>query len=34
MVFKLIEFAQDRRRGVNAPRLTALSRAGATFTNG
>jgi transposase-like protein len=34
MAFKLIESAQDRWRAVNAPRLVALVRAGATFTNG
>jgi hypothetical protein len=33
MAFKLIEFAQDRRRAVNAPHLAALARVGATFTN-
>jgi transposase-like protein len=32
--FKLIESAQDRWRAVNAPRLAALVRAGATFTGG
>jgi transposase-like protein len=31
---KLIEAAQDRWRAVNAPRLVALVRAGATFING
>ena len=34
MAFKLIESAQDRWRAVNAPRLVALVRAGATFING
>ena len=34
MAFKLIESAQDRWRAVNAPRLAALVRAGATFSNG
>lgn len=34
MAFKLIEAAQDRWRAVNAPRLVALVRAGATFVNG
>jgi putative transposase len=34
MMFKLIEFAQDRQRAVNAPHLAALSRAGVIFTNG
>jgi putative transposase len=34
MAFKLIEAAQDRWRAVNAPRLVALVRAGATFING
>ena len=34
MAFKLIESAQNRWRSVNAPRLVALVRAGATFRNG
>jgi putative transposase len=34
MAFKLIESAQRRWRMVNAPRLVALVRAGATFTGG
>jgi hypothetical protein len=34
MAFKLIESARARRRAVNAPRLVALVRAGATFTGG
>jgi putative transposase len=34
MAFKLIESARDRCRAVNAPRLAALVRAGATFING
>jgi hypothetical protein len=34
MAFKLIESVQDRWRAVNAPRLVALVRAGATFSNG
>jgi transposase-like protein len=34
MAFKLIESAQDRWRAVNASRLVALVRAGATFTGG
>ncbi len=34
MAFKLVESAPDRWRAVNAPRLAALVRAGATFTNG
>ena len=34
MAFKLIESAQDRWRAVNAPRLVARVRAGATFING
>jgi hypothetical protein len=34
MAFKLIESAQDRWRAVNAPRLVALVRAGATCGNG
>ncbi len=34
MAFTLIESAQDRWRAVNAPRLVALVRAGATFING
>jgi hypothetical protein len=34
MAFKLIESAQQRWRAVNAPRLVALVRAGATFRNG
>ncbi len=31
MAFKLIEAAQQRWRGVNAPHLVALVRAGAKF---
>jgi len=34
MSFKLIEAAQGRWRGVNAPHLVALVRAGATFHKG
>jgi transposase-like protein len=34
MAFQLIESAQCRWRMVNAPRLVALARAGATFING
>lgn len=34
MAFKLIEFAQERRRAVNAPHLVALVRAGARFERG
>jgi len=34
MAFKLIEAAQDRWRGVNAPHLVALVRAGARFERG
>jgi hypothetical protein len=34
MAFKLIESAQDHWRAVNAPRLVALVRTGATFING
>lgn len=34
MAFKLIESAQNRWRSVNAPKLVALVRAGATFRNG
>jgi transposase-like protein len=34
MAYKLIMAAQDRWRAVNAPRLAALVRAGATFVNG
>jgi len=34
MAFKLIEAARDRWRAVNAPRLVALVRAGATFASG
>ncbi len=34
MVFKLIQAAEQRWRKVNAPRLVALVRAGATFRNG
>ncbi len=34
MAFKLIESAQERWRAVNALRLVALVRAGATFSNG
>jgi hypothetical protein len=33
-VNKFIESAQDHWRAVNAPRLVALVRAGATFING
>ena len=34
MAFKLIEAASDRWRAVNAPKLVALVRNGATFSNG
>jgi len=34
MAFKPIQAAQDHWRAVNAPRLVALVRAGATFTGG
>jgi hypothetical protein len=34
MAVKLTGSARDRRRAVNAPRLAALVRAGATFSNG
>ena len=34
MAYKLIEAAQTRWRAVNAPRLVALVRAGATFHKG
>lgn len=34
MVFKLVEFAQERWRAVTAPHLVALVRTGATFKNG
>jgi hypothetical protein len=34
MAFKLIQAAQARWRAVNAPKLVALVRAGATFTKG
>jgi len=34
MAFKLVQAAQDRWRRVNAPRLVALVRAGATFIDG
>ncbi|MEU8302059.1 hypothetical protein AB0C84_00745 [Actinomadura sp. NPDC048955] len=34
MAFKLIEWAQARRRAVNAPRLVAPVRAGARFERG
>ena len=34
MAFKLIEAASDRWRAVNAPKLVALVRNGATFING
>lgn len=34
MAFKLIEAAQNRWRSVNAPKLVALVRAGATLRNG
>ena len=34
MTFELIEFAQARRRAVNAPHLVALVRAGASFERG
>ncbi|GAB3977000.1 hypothetical protein GCM10029978_065450 [Actinoallomurus acanthiterrae] len=34
MVFKLIKYAQARRRAVNAPQLAALVRAGARFERG
>jgi hypothetical protein len=34
VAFKPIEFAQDRWRAVNGPRLVALLRAGARFEKG
>jgi putative transposase len=34
MAYKLIDAAQARWRAVNAPRLVALVRAGATFHKG
>jgi alanine racemase len=34
MAFKLVEAARARWRGVNAPHLVALVRAGARFANG
>ena len=33
MAYKLIDAAQDRWRALNAPRLVALVRNGATFIN-
>ena len=34
MAYKLLDAAQDRWRKINAPHLTPLVRAGATFNNG